>query len=1102
MITLKRLSSAGNPIASSKQLLRYLTSLKSQAEQQQIDPSSLDEYYTTEQQKWIVAGADVGGSSLVADGSTIVDEEFVAILQGRDPRTGEQIASQSDKRSPGTDMTFAPSKGVSILWAASDADTRKKIEAELHQASRRTLDYAVRSGFFETRRGSGSLGTQVNEPVAQIIAASFVHASNREGDPDLHQHTVIANLALTKDGQYRALDFKPVFDNQKILSARFDAELAHCLRKAFGLGWDRNGKNNIEVAGIPAPLIATMSQRKQQIDALAGDHASQAMRDVAWADSRQDKNRIDTPDMLESRWSAQIARHMPFGVGAATVQAPAKSDLEQALALRGAQRQVLANSATAGHQPAAGLDLSRSIQRQRVKMALASTPLPQATPLAVTSPDQARQTDQSKALFGWVNTRAATAKKYEVSRAKTLLNATDYLSRDDQREAAQIQREATIIAGSDGSAAHQVLALSLATALRHSSAIDRRELIQQGYLLAAQQGVDPAAVEAALPSFLASANVLSGDVTGQDVSLRAGLVGVTTLAAAQDEHLIQDVAKAGVGRVANISFLVADQDGVDKLSAEQRTAVEVALAGNQISVIEGRAGVGKTTSANVLLSATEAAGYKSLLLAASHKASNVLAEESGRKAMPIQSLLANKEAIEAIDSRTLIMLDEAGMVGRSDMAQLLAVASERGARVVIQGDRNQLESPGGGSPLQLIADEVKFAQISTVRRQKVEWMALATEKMSSKRADQAMAEYADRGHISMADTADQAIDQAADKYMDYREQGSVLAVARTRNEVAALNSAIRDRLIARGELGEILGVELARQTKSGGKSDVVEMEIRAGDRIKIGEKTAGNNVSTGDHATVIGRDAAGNYLMQFEGEAEARRIDWRTLSADNWDDKESGLRAPVGRRSKVAKSKPIATPKVDHNYASTIHGSQGATVDRAVLLAGSQLGGREAYVAASRHRDDLTIVVDKSRLIKKMIAADPDRKIEEINDGELTSDWTAELRLFNRAINASDIISKINLDRHHNDDRDKRQNTRNSATNRGPTDGHDAGTDRRDRPPIGRADGVVETLGRQGRGGSVGGGAASDSGKNSQNRSSAVSDRGQDRRDRSRGRGR
>ena len=55
---------------------------------------------------------------------------------------------------------------------------------------------------------------------------------------------------------------------------------------------------------------------------------------------------------------------------------------------------------------------------------------------------------------------------------------------------------------------------------------------------------------------------------------------------------------------------------------------------------------------------------------------------------------------------------------------------------------------------------------------------------------------------------------------------------------------------------------------------------------------------------------------------------------------------------------PRAFPQVDHGYAVTIHKSQGATVDRSYVLASRAMDRHLAYVALTRHREDMQLYLN------------------------------------------------------------------------------------------------------------------------------------------------
>lgn len=1106
MISLSRLSAEKSGGSNALGALNYLRGVVSQCATE-AEARKTDEYYLADQhqQRWISLGIPET-ATLVADRSKIAEDDFLAVAGGRDPRTAAALVPQSDKRSPGTDMTFSPSKGVSILWAGGSETERREIEAALHDSTRATLDYALRSGWFQTRRGSGKQGTQVYESVAGITAASFVHTTSRSGDPSLHQHTLIMGVARTADGHWRSLDFAEIFRNQKVISARFDAEIAHRLRERFGVQWESRGSNNLDIAGVSDALRDQFSKRQQEIDNSLDDHVhgTQRARDIASVTTRGRKIDLPPPAELEKRWTAELARHVPPDDILSTTPNPSSlrhavtarrvrdqtlrnnhPDIANALAEEirsaispkprtidqatmssdnikplermvsdGVDRAALNNSAARSRvvmnkadrdglaaatnqreipiSSPAPVDneidrelLTRSIAAKRAALTLDNTAQERLRSAASDAPSEAQQlTPEPNQHQAGAGQRLA---KYFVSQGHAAehdrwrsrmrpTTAEDLIIRDEARAQKQIAKQAFDLVGGSPETydiVQQIYAESLFTGLRHDSVVDQRALVQQAYLIGATRGVAPSAIEGGLQSFLAHPEIIQGHARADFKSLKQGSLCVSTHAVLSQENDIRQTVSAGVGVVEDISRFLAHQPDIDKLSAEQRAAAGQILGPDRISVLQAPAGAGKTTTSKAVLGAAEDAGYTTVLVAPSHKAAKVLADDSGRPADSLQSLLASPAKLKEINSRSLILVDEAGMVSLDDMAKLARVVDATGCRVILQGDQHQLESPAGGSPLHLVSEIVPPARIETIRRQSEQWQKAATTEMSKLRSDKGMEAYLDRGHVDFVDGPDATIAAGIDKYLEFRDTGgSALALAYTRSEVAALNTGIRHKLAERGELGEIVGVEKARQKFSGGEDKIVELEIRAGDRLRVGERTDEAGVKTGDIITVMGRYDDSRYLVSLnkDGSTRTKIVAWSELAKDNWaedlSDEGTETKRKPAAREKAAK---IAAPRAEYYYASTIHGSQGDTVDRAVLVdSAGILSGREAYVGGSRHRHELAVVVDQkpiaNEIVERQVAAGTEREdVTAPSKSEIATAWLEKLKRFNRNINVDDL---------------------------------------------------------------------------------------------------
>jgi hypothetical protein len=266
----------------------------------------------------------------------------------------------------------------------------------------------------------------------------------------------------------------------------------------------------------------------------------------------------------------------------------------------------------------------------------------------------------------------------------------------------------------------------------------------------------------------------------------------------------------------------------------------------------------------------------------------------------------------------VFVIDEAGMIGSKQIAKFITVADRAGAKIVLVGDPEQLQPIGAGAAFRAVAERVGFAELEGIRRQREAWQREASVAFGRYRTAEGLAAYAGRGAIRFEATAEDARgaivrDVVAD--MDARPGGSRLVLAHRRVDVQDLNDAIRGVRLARGELAG----EIAYQTTEGVRA------FARGDRILFRENNRALGVKNGMLGTV-----------------EKATVGHLTIKLDS-------SRGPcLGRTVSVSMADYAA---VDHGYATTIHKSQGATVDRAYVLASGTLDRHMTYVAMTRHRD-------------------------------------------------------------------------------------------------------------------------------------------------------
>jgi conjugative relaxase-like TrwC/TraI family protein len=180
----------------------------------------------------------------------------------------------------GFDLTFAPLKSVSTAWALADSDTKAQIFACHRRAIEIVLAYAERE-VFHSRSGTNGV---VQEDIEGVVATAFTHWDSRAGDPQLHDHVVVANRARSvSDGTWRTLDSRGLFKSVVALSELHQGVLSDLLTESLGWGWDGRTRRysdqpRWEVTGVSDVLMAEFSQRgaviEERKNTLVAEYAS------------------------------------------------------------------------------------------------------------------------------------------------------------------------------------------------------------------------------------------------------------------------------------------------------------------------------------------------------------------------------------------------------------------------------------------------------------------------------------------------------------------------------------------------------------------------------------------------------------------------------------------------------------------------------------------------------------------------------------------------------------------------------------------------------------------------------------------------------------
>ena len=371
------------------------------------------------------------------------------------------------------------------------------------------------------------------------------------------------------------------------------------------------------------------------------------------------------------------------------------------------------------------------------------------------------------------------------------------------------------------------------------------------------------------------------------------------------------------------------------LSNEQCKAIQHILAGNQLGAVIGLAGTGKSTMLAAANEAWTKQGYRVRGATLSGKAADELQNASGIQSRTLAFLeFSWKNGHNLLQPNDVLVIDEAGMVGTRQMVRFIEETRKYGAKLVLVGDPEQLQPINAGTPFRDIGKHTGYAELVEIRRQKSKWQRQASRDLAQGRTVEALQAYADHGAVEHADTRLEAIASLVQDYtVDWELRGagaSRIALAHSRKDVHAINQAVR---MARKSGGE-LDSEILCKTDRGPRA------FAAGDRILFTQNDKELSVRNCSLGTVESVDP-GEIIISIISKNE-KKPRYLTISPDCYT-------------------------AIDHGYATTIHKSQGMTVDKTFVLGSPTMNRHLIYVAMSRHKDTVKIYYESANLLSKSL---------------------------------------------------------------------------------------------------------------------------------------
>lgn len=776
------------------------------------------------------------------------------------------------------------------------------------------------------------------ETTGNLIIAKFRHETTRAQDPELHTHAVVMNLTRRSDGNWRALKNDEIIKMTRYLGAVYRAELAQILEKdGHALRHGRDG--TFDLAAVSRDQIMAFSRRSIQIEAHL---AAQGLTvETASATERQMATM-----KTRAKKDATLDRDELYGEWRARA-----AELAIDFGSRGQGSDAAASSNEITDYGGQNETLQVEAARRAVRFAINHLTERDAVMT------KAKLTDTAiKHELGRTNVTAVYAAIAETVHSGRLVEeAPLYHAAGASPSTAQTEADwfhSLLHAGDNGEAALERLSAAI-----QNGGLVRREA----------RYTTPAAIAR-------EARVLAIERDGR------GAVRAIMSAEEATTHFAGELLNAG----------------------QQSAAALILSTTNRVVGVEGFAGTGKShmldkAKNRVLSDGFARSGYNFQALAPYGTQKTAL-RELGVEARTVAAFLKAKN--KKIDSKTVLVVDEAAVIPARQMAQLLSIVEQAGARVVLVFDRAQTKAIEAGRPVdQLVHAGMKMANMTEIQRQKNPVLKAAVEHAARGETDLSLAKIQSVSEILDPHERRLAV---ANHYLRLtpEERDKMLVVSGTNEARREINAHIRVGLgtAGTGATYDLLirhdtTQEERRHAKNYEVGDTIQPEnnydvigLKRGELYRV-EATGPTN-----KLTVRAQNGAPIQFSPLNTKLSVYRTVREELAAGDLvkiTHNDAALDVSNGDRFRVKSISPtsvtldngsreITLPAdrpihVDHAYTTTTHSSQSLTQNRTILDLDTKSQTTQKstwYVGISRSRFDTHVYTDSRENLPNAIKRD------------------------------------------------------------------------------------------------------------------------------------
>jgi conjugative relaxase-like TrwC/TraI family protein len=444
---------------------------------------------------------------------------------------------------------------------------------------------------------------------------------------------------------------------------------------------------------------------------------------------------------------------------------------------------------------------------------------------------------------------------------------------------------------------------------------------------------------------------------------REGHEMFTVDAVIAEEARIFDMVDAADTR-ARLDVRTAD---LADLSADQARAI--AAIGHSpylVQPLQAPAGAGKTHSLRALRAAAHRTGKQVLVLAPTGKAvDEAMRDDAGDRGFTVAKALQLLDAGKLnLDRRTVLVVDEASMVGTPELRYLLAATTAAHAKLVLVGDAYQLVpvKARGGMFEHLCADlpwSQRLTEVWRMRDPEERDASLALRSARGNRLRTAIGWYRTHDRLHTGDAIAMAAD-ATTAYITARAEGKDATILCDTWEIA---DAINQRLHDHFTNATAPSVQVAR-----------DQQVRAGDLI-LSRRS--------DAAVAVDPDTQHRHGAHVDQVRNGNR--WRVLGVDTERGRIAAERLTDSAR--VIFEGDYLREHITLGYAGTVHSAQGMTIGNSTTagvcwtILSDRATRAMAYVGMTRGRDENHLAIYPSVTNEAQAHHGEDTGIHQIRRG-------------------------------------------------------------------------------------------------------------------------